>query len=61
VVLDELSEGSSKYQFALNGLLLMVIAVRFPAGLIGSARRRRRRLPDTVAPAPAPTTEAVEA
>jgi branched-chain amino acid transport system permease protein len=42
VVLDALSEGSSKYQFAVNGLLLMVIAVRFPAGLIGSARRRSR-------------------
>lgn len=44
VVLDELSEGSSKYQFAMNGLLLMVIAVRYPAGLIGSARRRSPRV-----------------
>lgn len=39
VVLDELSDGSSKYQFAVNGLLLMVIAVRFPAGLLGAVRR----------------------
>ena len=42
VVLDTISEGSSKYQFAVNGLLLMVIAVRYPAGLVGTARRRRR-------------------
>lgn len=42
VVLDTISEGSAKYQFAVNGLLLMVIAVRYPAGLVGTARRRRR-------------------
>jgi ABC-type branched-subunit amino acid transport system permease subunit len=60
-VLDELSEGSSKYQFALNGLLLMVIAVRFPAGLIGSAQRRRRRPPADAAQASASRTEVVEA
>jgi ABC-type branched-subunit amino acid transport system permease subunit len=39
VLLDALSDGSSRYQFAMNGLLLMVIAVRFPAGLVGSVRR----------------------
>jgi len=42
VVLDAISEGSSKYQFAVNGMLLMVIAVRYPAGLLGVARRRAR-------------------
>jgi ABC-type branched-subunit amino acid transport system permease subunit len=42
VVLDSISEGSSKYQFALNGLLLMVIAVRYPAGVVGTMRTRRR-------------------
>jgi ABC-type branched-subunit amino acid transport system permease subunit len=39
-LLDSVSEGSSKYQFALNGLLLIVIAVRFPAGILGRRRRR---------------------
>jgi ABC-type branched-subunit amino acid transport system permease subunit len=39
VLLDALSDGSSRYQFAMNGLLLMIIAVRFPAGLVGSVRR----------------------
>lgn len=38
-LLDSVSEGSSKYQFALNGLLLIVIAVRFPAGILGRVRR----------------------
>jgi ABC-type branched-subunit amino acid transport system permease subunit len=42
VVLDEINPDSSKYQFAVNGLLLMVIAVRYPAGLVGTIGRRRR-------------------
>ncbi len=42
VVLDVINEGSSKYQFAVNGLLLMVVAVRFPAGLVGAARKRKQ-------------------
>lgn len=42
VVMDNLSEGSSKYQFAVNGLLLIVIAVRYPAGLLGTIGRRHR-------------------
>ncbi len=41
VVLDSINDGSSKYQFAVNGLLLMVVAVRFPAGLLGATRGRR--------------------
>ena len=61
VILDELSEGSSKYQFALNGLLLMVIAVRFPAGLIGSARRRRRGPTAATPSASIPATDPVGA
>ncbi len=42
VVLDAVNEGSSQYQFAVNGLLLMVVAVRFPAGLVGATARARR-------------------
>ncbi|MEO7572143.1 MAG: ABC transporter permease [Acidimicrobiales bacterium] len=42
VMLDSISEGSSRYQFTMNGLLLMLIAVRYPAGLVGVVRRRRR-------------------
>ncbi len=41
VVLDAINDGSSKYQFAVNGLLLMVVAVRFPAGLVGASRKRK--------------------
>jgi len=33
VVLEAVSSDSSKYQFAINGLLLMVVAVRYP-GLV---------------------------
>ena len=47
VALDALSDGSSKYQFTMNGLLLIIVAVRFPAGMVGAARaagRRRRRV-----------------
>ena len=40
-LLDAVNEGSSRYQFALNGLLLIVIAVRFPAGILGRGRWRR--------------------
>ena len=42
VVLDAINPDSSKYQFAINGLLLMVVAVRYPAGLVGAIGRRRR-------------------
>lgn len=42
VVLDAVNEGSSQYQFAVNGLLLMVVAVRFPASLVGATAGARR-------------------
>lgn len=49
VALDTISEGSSKYQFTVNGLLLIIVAVRFPAGVVGAARDAavRRRHGDT--------------
>jgi branched-subunit amino acid ABC-type transport system permease component len=43
VTLDTISEGSSKYQFTVNGLLLIVVAVRYPAGVLGAARSLTRR------------------
>jgi ABC-type branched-subunit amino acid transport system permease subunit len=43
VALDALSEGSSKYQFTVNGLLLIIVAVRFPAGIVGAAQAARSR------------------
>ncbi len=43
VGLDSISEGSSRYQFTVNGLLLIVVAVRFPAGVLGAARSLARR------------------
>ncbi|MEQ1785510.1 MAG: ABC transporter permease [Acidimicrobiales bacterium] len=42
VVLDAINPDSSKYQFAVNGLLLIVVAVRYPAGVVGAIGKRRR-------------------
>lgn len=41
-VLDRIDDGASSYQFAVNGLLLIVAAVRFPAGIVGVTSRRSR-------------------
>ncbi len=35
VALDALSDNASSYQFAVNGLLLIVAAVKFPQGIVG--------------------------
>lgn len=43
VALDQLSDGTSRYQFAVNGLLLVVAAIRFPDGIVGTPWRRRSR------------------
>lgn len=40
VALDQFNDDASSYQFALNGLLLMVAAIRFPSGITGAARSR---------------------
>jgi branched-chain amino acid transport system permease protein len=64
VTLDTISEGSSKYQFTVNGLLLMVVAVRYPAGVFGAARsltRLRRRPSSPVTDSAADTAEVVQA
>ena len=39
--MDTISEGSSEYQFAINGLALIVAAVKFPAGILGGRAPRR--------------------
>jgi ABC-type branched-subunit amino acid transport system permease subunit len=65
IALDTISEGSSKYQFTVNGLLLIVVAVRFPAGIFGavSSIARRGRPASGVDPPgePEPITEPAEA
>ena len=50
VALDELSPGSSDAQLAVNGLLLIVAAIRFPDGILGARRRRRRGHRPTTSP-----------
>lgn len=59
--METINPGSSKYQFAMNGLLLMLTAVRYPAGIVGTAevgvfrtiarRVSKRRRPEPVAAA----------
>jgi ABC-type branched-subunit amino acid transport system permease subunit len=43
VALEQLSPGSTEAQLALNGILLVVVAIRFPSGILGARRAR----PDT--------------
>ena len=38
-LLDQVSDGASDYQFAMNGLMLIIVAVWFPAGILGSVGR----------------------
>jgi len=53
VALERINEGSSEYQFTVNGLLLIVVAVVYPSGITGAVRRavHRRRASPTPAPA----------
>ncbi|MEM7140612.1 MAG: ABC transporter permease [Actinomycetota bacterium] len=39
-VMDTISEGSSEYQFAINGLALIIAAIKFPAGILGGRATR---------------------
>jgi branched-chain amino acid transport system permease protein len=45
VAMDQVSDDASRYQFAVNGLVLIVAAIRFPAGLVGTIGRRSRPAP----------------
>lgn len=58
LAMETINPGSSKYQFAMNGLLLMFAAVRYPAGMVGTAevgvlRTLSRRASNRRRPAPA--------
>lgn len=43
VALERLSPGSSDVQLAVNGLMLIVAAIKFPSGILGVRRQRRVR------------------
>jgi branched-chain amino acid transport system permease protein len=43
VALEQLSPGSTDAQLAVNGIVLIIVAIRFPSGILGSRRAR----PDT--------------
>lgn len=54
---------ASKYQFAINGILLVVAAIALPDGIVGRLSRRRAIVPSALAPSsppgdrsPAPST-----
>ena len=40
VGLEELSPGSTEVQMAVNGIMLIVVAIRFPSVVLGARRRR---------------------
>ena len=40
VGMEELSPGSTDVQMAVNGIMLIVVAIRFPSGVLGAQRRR---------------------
>lgn len=39
VALEEVSPGSTDSQLAVNGILLVIVAIRFPSGILGTRRR----------------------
>jgi ABC-type branched-subunit amino acid transport system permease subunit len=39
VALEEISPGSTDVQLAVNGILLVIVAIRFPGGILGAVRR----------------------
>lgn len=43
--LDRINDDASNYQFAVSGLLLIVAAIKFPAGLVGTTSKLARRKP----------------
>jgi ABC-type branched-subunit amino acid transport system permease subunit len=43
VGMDQLNDGASQYQFAVSGLFLIIAAVKFPSGIVGTSTRFARR------------------
>ena len=42
VTLDSLNDSASQYQFAVNGIMLIVAAIKFPQGIVGSRAAKAR-------------------
>jgi hypothetical protein len=40
VALEQVSPGSTDAQLAVNGILLVIVAIRFPSGILGTRRTR---------------------
>ena len=43
VGMDQLNDEASQYQFAVSGLFLIIAAIRFPSGIVGTSTRLARR------------------
>jgi len=41
--MDQLNDEASQYQFAVSGLFLIIAAIRFPSGIVGTSSRLARR------------------
>lgn len=46
VGMDRLNDDASQYQFAVSGLFLMIAAIKFPSGIVGTSSRLARRKQD---------------
>ena len=44
VTLNQFNEDAASYQFALNGLFLIVVAVKFPSGITGAKKASGRTM-----------------
>ncbi|MEZ5166740.1 MAG: hypothetical protein R2695_09680 [Acidimicrobiales bacterium] len=43
VAMNQVNDTASDYQFAVNGLVLIIAAVKFPSGIVGTTSRGARR------------------
>lgn len=42
VAMDRIDDGASQYQFAVSGMFLVIAAIKFPSGIVGTTTRLRR-------------------